>query len=182
MATNFAASARPVEGNASSPVRVLIYEDLQCADCLAFAEMLDEHLLPRYGFVAAFEHRDFPLPKHSWARDAAIAACFFDEQTPGMGLRFRRAAMAQIDDVNGGTFADFLADFASENQVDPMRAAAALSDARYKACVEASYQEGVMRGVKRTPTVFVMDQPFIERFDPEAISQAIEFAIEEARR
>ncbi|NWF85183.1 MAG: thioredoxin domain-containing protein, partial [Bryobacteraceae bacterium] len=62
-----AAPPTRVEGNPSSPVRVVIYEDLQCSDCAAFRKMLDEKLLPRYGSKVAFEHRDFPLAKHSWA-------------------------------------------------------------------------------------------------------------------
>jgi len=37
----FAAPATLVEGNASSPVRVVIYEDLQCSDCAAFRKMLE---------------------------------------------------------------------------------------------------------------------------------------------
>ena len=36
-----------VEGRADSPVRVVIYEDLQCPDCAVFRRMMDEKLLPR---------------------------------------------------------------------------------------------------------------------------------------
>ena len=39
-----ASASQVVEGNPSSPVRVLIYEDLQCPDCAAFRKMLDEKL------------------------------------------------------------------------------------------------------------------------------------------
>ena len=72
-----AASERLVEGKAGSDVRVLIYEDLQCSDCAAFRKMLDENLLPRYAGSVAFEHRDFPLAKHAWARKAAVASRHF---------------------------------------------------------------------------------------------------------
>ena len=44
-----------VEGKADSPVRVLIYEDLQCPDCADFRVMLDQKLLPKYGAKVAFE-------------------------------------------------------------------------------------------------------------------------------
>ena len=39
----------------------------------AFRRMLDEKLLPKYGDEVAFVHRDFPLAKHAWARQAAAA-------------------------------------------------------------------------------------------------------------
>ncbi len=167
-----------MEGNASSAVRVLIYEDLECADCAAFGEMLDRDLLPRYGAEAAFERRDFPLPKHTWARTAAVAAQFFDREAPGLGLRFRRWTLDQILDIHAGEFAEFLGRFAVENNVDPARAAASLSDAALIASVDAGYQEGVARGVRRTPTVFVMEEPFIERFTLDSISKAIESAVQ----
>ena len=63
-----------VEGNPSSTVRVLIYEDLQCPDCQNLRTLLDTKVLPRYGKRVAFIHRDFPLGKHEWARPAAVAA------------------------------------------------------------------------------------------------------------
>jgi protein-disulfide isomerase len=65
-----------VEGNPKAAVRVIIYEDLQCPDCAVLRKMLDEKLLPKYKDRVAFEHRDVPLAKHSWARQAAIAARF----------------------------------------------------------------------------------------------------------
>jgi protein-disulfide isomerase len=73
------AAERFIEGTANSPVKVLIYEDLQCPDCADLRHMLDDRLLPKYGSRVTFEHRDFPLTKHAWARKAAVAARFFDE-------------------------------------------------------------------------------------------------------
>ena len=57
---------------------MIIYEDLQCSDCANFQRILDDRLLPRYGRRVAFEHRDFPLAKHAWARKATVAGRFFD--------------------------------------------------------------------------------------------------------
>ena len=68
------AADRLIEGDPKSSVRVIIYEDLQCPDCADFRRMLDTQLLPRFAAKVAFEHRDFPLAKHAWARKAAIAA------------------------------------------------------------------------------------------------------------
>ena len=83
-----------VEGRPDSPVRAIIYEDLQCPDCAAFRRMMDEKLLPAYGDKVAFVHRDFPLAKHAWARRAAIAARFFTDRKPELGLAYRRYTMA----------------------------------------------------------------------------------------
>jgi protein-disulfide isomerase len=40
--------------------------------------------------------------------------------------------------------------------------------------VEKDYQDGVARGVSKTPTVFVNGRPFIETFTVEEISKAID--------
>ena len=167
---------RLVEGNAASPIRVLVYEDLQCSDCAAFRKMLDDKLLPRYGGKVGFEHRDFPLPKHSWARSAAVAARFFESVKPELGVKFRREVMAELALITPESFSARLAAFARANGVDQAKAAAALTDARFTKLVDIDYEEGVARGVAKTPTVFVEGEPFIETFTFEELAKALEAA------
>ena len=170
-----------VEGQATSTVRVLIYEDLQCPDCADFRRMLDEKILPRYSDRAAFIHRDFPLAKHAWARKAAIAARFFGEIKPELGLAYRRHTMATIRETTPENFNEKLAAFAQKNGADATAAIAALSDQRLAALVERDFQDGVARGVSHTPTVFVNGKAFVEHFTFEEISKAIDEALASSR-
>ena len=169
----------PIEGRADSAVRVLIFEDLQCSDCAAFRKMLDEKLLPKYGRKVAFVHRDFPLAKHVWARQAAVAARYFAGIRPELGLEFRRETMARIAAISTAGFERHLGDFARGHDVDAAGATAALADERLGALVEKDFQEGVARGVSRTPTAFVNGVPFIETFTFAEISAAIDRALAE---
>lgn len=174
-ATIAVAAEQPlVEGRTESKVRVLIYEDLQCPDCAAFRRMLDEKILPRYAERVAFVHRDFPLAKHAWARKAAIAARYFSRVKPDLGLAYRRHIMATIQETRADNFNDKLSAFARDNGLDPAQAIAALDDRQLAALVERDFQDGVARGVAKTPTVFVGGKPFIEHFAFEDISQSIE--------
>jgi len=166
-----------VEGRADSPVRAVIYEDLQCPDCAAFERMLVEKLLPQYGGKVAFVHRDFPLAKHAWARRAAIAARFFADRSPALGLDYRRYTMAGQPAANEGNFNVRLTDFAKAHDIQPEAAIAALSNAHYAELVEQDYQDGVSRGVVHTPTVFVNGKPFVETFTFEEISKGIDEAL-----
>jgi len=166
-----------VEGRTESKVRVLIYEDLQCPDCAAFRRMLDEKILPRYGERVAFVHRDFPLAKHAWARKAAIAARYFSGVKPELGLAYRRQVMASILETRADNFNDKLSAFARDNGIDPAQAIAALDDRQLAVLVERDFQDGVARGVAKTPTVFVSGRPFIEHFSFEDISQSIDEAL-----
>ncbi len=170
-----------IEGSAQSPVRVMIYEDLQCPDCADFRVMLDEKLLPRYAATVRFEHCDFPLAKHAWARKAAIAARFFEETQPGLGLSYRKYAMAHLREVTADTFDGRLSEFAREHGVDAAKALAALSDARLAALVEEDYQEGVARGIAHTPTILVNGRPFVETFPVEDLAKAIDAELAAAK-
>lgn len=167
----------PVEGNVRSTVRVIAYEDLQCPDCAAYRRMMDEQLLPKYGDRVAFEHRDFPLAKHKWARRAAVASRHFDAIDAKLGVEFRRHMMANIATITPENFDEKLREWTKGHAADADRAVAALNDAALAKLVEADLQEGIARGVARTPTVFVNGEPFIETFTAEEISKSIDAAL-----
>lgn len=177
-----AADQRLVEGNPAARVRMIVYEDLQCSDCADFRRMLDEKLLPKYGTVIAVEHRDFPLRKHPWAMKAAVAARFFEERDPKLAVKFRQMTMANQPAITPENFEAKLAEFAEANGVDPAKAHAALADERLAKLVDTDFQEGIARGVARTPTVFVDGEPYIETFTVEEISKGIDDAVARSKQ
>jgi len=166
-----------VEGYPESRVRVLIYEDLQCPDCAEFRRMMDEKILPRYSTRVAFVHRDFPLAKHAWARQAAIAARYFTEKKPELGLAYRRQTMASIQQTTEANFKDHLAEFARANGTDPAAAIASLGDAKLADLVERDFQDGVARGVAHTPTVLLNGRAFVETISFDEFSAALDEAL-----
>jgi protein-disulfide isomerase len=177
----FPAAQHLIEGAAQSPVRVVIYEDLQCPDCADFRVMLDEKLLPHYAATVRFEHRDFPLAKHAWARKAAIAARFFEENQPALGLAYRKYSLKNLREITADNFNDRLSQFAKDHGVDPAKAVASLDDARLAALVEEDYQDGVARGIAHTPTVLVNGRPFVETFPVEDVAKAIDAELAAAK-
>ncbi|MGC4050783.1 MAG: thioredoxin domain-containing protein [Paludibaculum sp.] len=183
VAAVFAVSMTPqqrlVEGKADSPVRVLIFEDLQCSDCAVFRVMLDEKLLPKYGAKVAFEHRDFPLAKHAWARPAAIAARYLQTVDLAKAVKFRQLAMKSQAEIKPENFNSFLAIFCEANGIDRDKALAALQDPKLEALVQKDFEDGVARGIAHTPTALVNGVPFIETFTVEEISKGIDAALKE---
>jgi protein-disulfide isomerase len=174
MATPALAAAHLVEGLRDAKVRVIIYEDLQCGDCRVLRRMMDDKLLPRYGDRVAFEHRDFPLPKHSWARRAALAARWIGQQQPALEPVFRRETLAALRSITPETLADHVAAFATRHQLDAAAAAKSMEDTAVAKLVEEDYQEGIIRGVAKTPTIFVNGRPFIEVFTYEEVAKTID--------
>jgi protein-disulfide isomerase len=166
-----------VEGSPSSPVRVIIYEDLQCGDCAHFRGMMDQRILPRYGNRVEFIHRDFPLPKHDWARQAAIAGRWVYEQNHALGIIYRREIMSEQDHLTPENLKGWLAHFAARNNLDPKGIVDSLGDQRLASMVDADYQGAVARGVSKTPTVYVGNQSFVENIVYEDLARALDQAL-----
>lgn len=173
---------RHVYGNPSADVRVIVYEDLQCPDCAVFGDMIENLLLPSYGTAVAIEIRDFPLPKHSWARDAAIVARFLETKASSLAARFRRQMRQSIDAVNRNGLKYALSSFFRENRLDPAEVEAALIDPRYANAVDSDFRKGFESGIRQTPTVIVGDSKFIETIDLARLRSAIEAQLREAKR
>jgi protein-disulfide isomerase len=166
-----------VEGNPASPVRVLIYDDLQCSDCTRFRTLLDERILPKYGARVAFVHRDFPLGKHEWARAAAIAGRWVYENDHALGITFRRELMAEQDGITAQSLKPWLLEFAARNKLDQKGILDSLSDQRLSTQVDQDRQAGVARGISRTPTALVGGQAFVETIVYDDLARALDEAL-----
>jgi len=173
----FAAHNDVVEGNPASPVKVLIYEDLQCSDCARFRVLLDQKILPRYGSKVAFIHRDFPLGKHDWARPAAIAARWVYEQSAISGIDIRRELLSEQDNITSQNLKQWLVDYAYRNHLDPKGIVDALSDQRLGTLIDQDRQAAVARGISHTPTAYVGGLAFAETIIYEDLARAIDEAL-----
>ena len=163
-----------IEGHAEGRVRAVIYDNLQCSDCLTFHNMLNETLLPAFGSRVAFEYRDFPSVKHIWARPLAVASRYLAEQYPGIALQFRGEALHAIQAIRSNGLESFLREFASGHGIDAAQMIAGMADSALALAVDADHQEGLARGVRKTPTLYVDGQAFIEHFSVEEVSKALE--------
>lgn len=170
-----------IEGLADSAVRVLIYEDLACPDSATFRRMLDEKLLPKYAASVAFVHRDFPLDKHPWAMPAAAAANYFAEVKPSLGAGFRRETLASIPQISEESLAEWVKAFAKKNGANPSEAVKALTDPARVRRVQEDVDQGLARGVSKTPTLYVGSQAFVERFEAEEVGRALDEALKPSK-
>jgi protein-disulfide isomerase len=166
-----------VEGNPAGNVKVLIYEDLQCSDCVRFRQMLDDKLLPKYGARVAFVHRDFPLPKHDWARDAAVAARWVGDQSAELGITFRRELLAEQNNVTQQNLRRWLTEFATRNHLDQKGIVDCLTDQRLGSLVDQDRHAAAARGVTKTPTVYVGGVSFVETIIYDDLARTIDEAL-----
>lgn len=174
--------ARLIEGDPQAAVRIVVYEDLQCGDCHTFREMLDQKILPKYGQRVAVEHRDFPLTKHAWAKPAAVAARHFERENPKLALEFRRVTLANRATIKADSLGQHVAQFARQFGSDPVKAVEAMKDVNLIKQVEDDFNEGLARGVTKTPSVFVDGEPFIETFTFDEIAKGIDAALPPSKK
>ena len=173
----YAAHTDVVEGNPASPVKVLIYDDLQCSDCARFRVMLDEKILPKYGKKVAFIHRDCPLGKHDWARPAAVAARWVWDQDHQYGIEVRRELLAEQDHITIHNLNGWLVNFAARNHLDQNGIVNSLTDPRFNSLVDQDRQAAVARGVEHTPTVYVGGVSLVETILYDDLARALDEAL-----
>jgi protein-disulfide isomerase len=174
-ASAFAADATLLKPPRGAAVAIVMFEDLQCADCskafLAVWEAADTHKVP-------VVLHDFPLPMHNWAFDAAVWARYFDKTSADMGNDFRRFIYANQNQITRDNLPQWVQKFAAENKTavpsdkDP--------EGKLADLIKADYLLGQRIGVEHTPTIWVVSnsgvsQPLVEEVKVrEKLGQIIE--------
>ncbi len=158
----FAADATLLKPPRGATVAIVIFDDLQCADCSKVYPVVWEtagaHKIP-------VVLHDFPLPMHNWAFDAAVWARYFDKTSADMGNEFRKFIYANQTQITRENLQQWAQKFAGENKTavptekDP--------DGKLGDLVRTDYLLGQRIGVEHTPTIWVVSnsgvsQPLVE--------------------
>ena len=134
------------------------------------ATAAQQHLIE--GAAVQLEHRDFPLAQHAWTRKAAVSARSFEEAQSGLGVAYRKYALANLRAINLDNFNQRPSEFSKDHAVGPAPAVAAFGNEKLAALIEKDYPEGLARRIDRTPGIRVNGRPFIETFAFEEVAKA----------
>jgi len=142
-----------IRGNPQAPVTLEEFGDFQCPPCGNIAVFIDE-LVKEYGPRLRIVFRNFPLPNHKHAREAALAA-----EAAGLQGRFwemhdvlyrEQAVWSKADNVpalfNG--YAGMIGLNLDQFKKD-------VDGGKTKARVDSDHERGDSLGVQSTPTVFI---------------------------
>lgn len=154
------------------------FGDFQCPPCGTISSHLDElerDYRPRLRLV----FRNFPLPLHSHATEAAHAA-----EAAGLQGRFwemhdliyrEQATWSKVPDVTGlfNAYAGVIGLNVEQFKKD-------MQSQAVKETVERDHREGTQRGVTNTPTIFINDVAVApQALNNEGLRAAIESALKE---
>jgi protein-disulfide isomerase len=165
-----------IRGNPDAPATLEEFADFQCPPCGSFA-IFGEELLKQYDSRLRIVFRNFPLPGHKHAREAALAA-----EAAGLQGRFwemhdvlyREQAVwstapntRELFESYAGTIGLNLDQFRKD-----------MDGEKTKGRVDSDHALGDSLGVKLTPTLFINNQPVDQKDkSPEGVRAAIDAAL-----
>jgi len=163
----------PVLGDPKAPITLIEFSDFECPVCRGLHDAL-RGLLPKYPQVKVI-FKDFPLDTiHPWARTAALAGRCAYHQDPKAFWKIYDLIYDNQDLISASTAWDKMLDFAGRSGLNTDAFKSCMASPQAAAELDASFANGQLLEVRRTPTIFV-DGRRISTADPHAIEQYIDF-------
>jgi predicted DsbA family dithiol-disulfide isomerase len=134
--------------HAKALITIVEYSDFQCPYCRELAPTLS-NVLAKYGSLVRLVWKDYPLPIHSFAKEAAEAARCAAEQ--GWFWQYHDMLFKKQAEFASQAFLEFARDMG----LDITAFASCLRAGKYRADVAAGVEEAQQLGITSTPTVFV---------------------------
>lgn len=159
----------PTVGDKGAKVTIVEYSDFQCPYCQKGAEIIGQ-LKKKYGSKIQIAFKNFPLPFHNQAKDAANAGLCAKEQSVDLFWKMHDHMFGNQDKL----------DIASLKAAAVKLGAKAadfdkcVEEKKYLAKVEQDYQEGQGIEVKSTPTFFINGQMLMGAQPIEVFSEIID--------
>ena len=166
-----------VRGQPGAPVTLEEFGDFECPSCATTSEVISK-LEQDYGPRLRVVWRNFPLEMHPHAMEAALAA-----EAAGLQGRFwemhdllykNQAVWSKASDP--ATAGRLFTEYARSLGLDVERFAKDSNSDEVKARVFWEGQQGVSRGVKNTPTLFINGRELGPPFSPERLRAEIDAA------
>ena len=165
-------------GPENAPVTLEEFGDFQCPPCGKLSEPLNE-MQKKYNMRLIY--RNFPLPTHSHAKEAAYAAEAAGRQGkfwPMHDLLFREQAVWSKSPEARPLFQAY----AGMLQLDLSRFKNDMDSPEVQQKVDTDQRRGAAIGVKTTPTLFVNNQAVPpDELDPTKLSVFVENAIKNTK-
>ena len=144
----------PRWGAADAKVTIVEFSDFQCPYCKQGAEILKQ-IKNKYGKKVTVVFKNFPLPFHTNAKGAAIAALCANEQGSDKFWRLHDFMFANQAALTRDALKEAVGNAGNKLGLDKSKFASCLDSNKYLKAVEADMEAGRKVGVKSTPTFFV---------------------------
>jgi protein-disulfide isomerase len=180
---------RPIRGNASAPVTIINFDDLECPYCARMHQTLFPATQERYKDHVRFIYKDDPLSEiHPWAMHAAVNANCLASQSGTVYWQYVDYLHEHGQEVTGEDRNLTRSNAQLDRIARDLAAVAHLDDAKLNAClakqdetaVRASASEADKLGINGTPAVFVNGERIDGALPREQVWMVIDRALREA--
>lgn len=179
-------AGRPARGGGEkAPVRIVVFDDLECPFCARMHSQMFPAILKRYGDQVRVVYKDFPLSQHPWAIHAAIDAdCLGEQSTPaywnyvdymhehaaeiGGNEKSLTAAKIQLDKI--------ATDQGAANRVNAGKLQACLAK-QDESPVTAGLREGESLNINGVPALYINGQTISGAAPIEFVYRAVDDAL-----
>jgi protein-disulfide isomerase len=166
-----------IRGNPNAPVTLEEFGDFQCPPCGTFATF-SEQLLKEYDSRLRIVFRNFPLPAHEHAREAALAA-----EAAGFQGKFWEMYDVLYREQVFWSYApnarELFESYAGTIGLDLDQFRKDMDGDKAKERVDSDHALGDSLGVKLTPALFINNEPLDPKDkNPEGLRAAINAALE----
>ncbi len=142
-----------VKGNENSTVTLVEYSDFQCPACAAFQPVVAQ-ILAENGDKIRFEYKHFPIPQHTYANQAAVAAEAAGQQ--GKFFEFHDLLFANQANWSSAKLPNtFFIQYASDLGLDIEKFKAQSNSSLLRDKVKKDALEGRELEITGTPTFFL---------------------------
>lgn len=162
----------PTVGDKAAKVTIVEFSDFQCPYCQKGAEVIGQ-LKKKYGNKVQIAFKNFPLPFHNQAKDAAVAGLCAKDQGVEYFWKMHDAMFAAQDKLDIPS----LKATAVKLGLKAAEFDKCLDEKKHLAKVDADYQEGQGIEVKSTPTFFINGQILLGAQPIEVFSELIDEAL-----
>ena len=166
---NVEVGSAPTVGGEKAKVTIVEFSDFQCPYCAQGSKVLKQ-LKKKYGNKIKVAMKQFPLPFHTQAKTASLAALCVNEQGADKFWAMHDKLFADQSKLKP----EDLKATAKSLGVDAKKFNECFDSKRHMAQIEKDIEQGKTLGVKSTPTFFVNGQLFRGALPVEEFSETID--------
>lgn len=159
----------PFTGAADAKVTIVEFSDFQCPFCSKGADVMNE-LKKKYGNKIKIAFKNYPLPFHTHAKDAAHAGLCVNEQSPESFWKLHDLMFADQTKLSKEDLKASVKKIGVKADLYDQ----CMASGKFMAAIEADMEQGKDLGVQSTPTFFVNGQLINGAHPVEVFSEIID--------
>lgn len=149
----------PLTGNKNAKVTIVEYSDFQCPYCSQAFKVVENDVMKQYGNKVKLVYKNFPIPGHPWAEDAAVAGlCAFRQNNDAFWV-FYRSFFENQSSITPENIKAKAMDYATTAQLDTKKFEECFDKKLTLSQVKADMAEAQAVGIGGTPLFMINGVP-----------------------